>query len=115
MSIALSEVRLITASTRFPVRLAQGLQGAHFPVWRLWNAFRGLETATAPDSNAPYRKQLKDEAKRRRAIGDLKNDDVKKSKNARAEKWELTVGIEVHAQLNTERKLFSRTSTHPNL
>ena len=79
---------------------------------RLWppsqQAFRGLETATPSDDNVPYRKQLKDEAKRKRAAGEFKGDPLRKSKDARAERWKLTVGIEVHAQLNTERKLFSR-------
>ncbi|KAF7578627.1 Asp-tRNAAsn-Glu-tRNAGln amidotransferase B subunit [Pyrenophora tritici-repentis] len=33
------------------------------------------------------------------------------NKHARTEKWELTVGIEVHAELNTARKLFSKATT----
>ena len=65
----------------------------------------------ASDNNVPYRKQLKDEAKCRRAAGESKNNVHQKNGDARAEKWELTVGIEVHAQLNTERKLFSRMET----
>ena len=33
--------------------------------------------------------------------------------DSRSDRWKLTVGIEIHAQLNTERKLFS--GTHANL
>ena len=53
----------------------------------------------------PFRKQLKEEAEARRL------ERVKKGKQengtARLEEWELTVGIEIHAQLNTDAKLFS--------
>ncbi|TKX23755.1 glutamyl-tRNA(Gln) amidotransferase subunit B [Elsinoe australis] len=53
----------------------------------------------------PLRKRLKDEAKRRkqdaraRAPSPKFGDDI--------EGWELTVGVEIHARLNTERKVFS--------
>jgi len=50
---------------------------------------------------------LKDEAKQRRAADKLGSHVPKTNANAPLEKWELTVGIEIHAQLNTERKLFS--------
>lgn len=58
----------------------------------------------------PLRKQLKDEAKVRRAAGPRGPAiaTIQEDNN----KWELTVGIEIHAQLNTERKLFSCTSLH---
>ena len=36
-----------------------------------------------------------------------------KTNDSSSDRWELTVGIEIHAQLNTERKLFS--SMHTNL
>lgn len=57
----------------------------------------------------PLRKQLKDEAKANKSqrnkvklpdAGDLVGTPISR-------KWELTVGLEIHAQLNTERKLFS--------
>lgn len=53
----------------------------------------------------PLRKQLKDETKAKRLQGKGK----KKSRGAssQVEGWELTVGIEVHAQLDTDSKLFS--------
>ena len=65
------------------------------------------------------RKQLKDEARAQRATakgskvsiakngGDQEEEEKKKKK--KNEKWELTVGIEIHARLNTARKLFSGT------
>nr|OQO28121.1 hypothetical protein B0A51_05661 [Rachicladosporium sp. CCFEE 5018] len=70
---------------------------------------RGLQVSTAPSPDAvPLRKHLKDEAKRRKAdakaAGGNRRGDAS---NARLEQWELTVGIEVHAELNTTYKLFS--------
>ncbi|KAG9235364.1 glutamyl-tRNA amidotransferas-like protein subunit B [Amylocarpus encephaloides] len=65
----------------------------------------------AEPSPIPFRKQLKDEAKRRRAEGTNK---VSKQDNQKLEDWELTVGIEIHAQLNTTRKLFSGASSTIN-
>jgi len=58
----------------------------------------------------PFRKQLKDEAKRRKAESPKKS----KGNNQKLEEWELTVGIEIHAQLNTERKLFSAAASTIN-
>lgn len=58
----------------------------------------------------PVRKQLKDEAKAER-IGRL--EELTRHSTPSPEKvlkWELTVGIEIHAQLNTARKLFSSRS-----
>ena len=44
----------------------------------------------------------------------LKPPTPKKSKgSAKSGAWELTVGIEIHAQLNTDRKLFSDALTAP--
>lgn len=62
---------------------------------------------TAPKETVPFRKQLKDEAKRRRAAGEKAGRDIDRNKARQLERWELTVGIEIHAQLNTDRKLFS--------
>ena len=110
MSVALSGVRLIATATRASFWPSYGLGPLRSPVWRR-QAIRGLETATISDNNVPYRKHLKDEAKLRRAAGDNKIKALQKSRDARDQKWKLTVGIEVHAQLNTERKLFSRMET----
>ncbi|CAL3968955.1 unnamed protein product [Diplocarpon coronariae] len=57
-----------------------------------------------------YRKQLKDEAKKRKAEGGRKSN----RDNQTLDNWELTVGIEIHAQLNTERKLFSPAASTIN-
>lgn len=67
----------------------------------------GLHTEASIQPIVPFRKQLKDEAKQRRAAEKLGLNARKISANAPLERWELTVGIEIHAQLNTERKLFS--------
>lgn len=74
---------------------------------------RPLQAEAAQSSNVPFRKQLKDEAKRKReaqrldAIQGDNYDAGKKSNDSTSSKWKLTVGLEIHAQLNTERKLFS--------
>jgi aspartyl-tRNA(Asn)/glutamyl-tRNA(Gln) amidotransferase subunit B len=59
----------------------------------------------------PFRKQLKDEAKKRKDEGGKK---VAKWDNQSLEDWELTVGIEIHAQLNTQQKLFSSAASTIN-
>ncbi|KAK7753342.1 hypothetical protein SLS62_004632 [Diatrype stigma] len=61
--------------------------------------------------HVPLRKQLKDEAKRQKAAGKKKK---KNANNQVVDGWELTVGIEIHAQLNTARKLFSSATTSFN-
>lgn len=58
---------------------------------------------TVSSNDIPFRKLLKDEAKRRRVLSERKGNEG----DACSSRWELTVGIEVHAQLNTDRKLFS--------
>jgi hypothetical protein len=50
------------------------------------------------------RKQLKDEAK---ALKAQRRQKEGKEEIPGHDAWELTVGIEIHAQLNTEAKLFS--------
>ncbi|KAH9905621.1 aspartyl/glutamyl-tRNA amidotransferase subunit B [Xylariomycetidae sp. FL2044] len=67
-------------------------------------------TTTAP-AHTPLRKQLKDEAKRLKSLGIKKR---KNSNNQVVDGWELTVGIEIHAQLNTAKKLFSAAATSFN-
>lgn len=62
---------------------------------------------TIQKETVPFRKQLKDEAKQRRAAGEKANRDIDRNKAQNLDGWELTVGIEIHAQLNTDRKLFS--------
>ena len=60
-------------------------------------------------TDAPLRKQLKDAAKQAKASG--KNKKKKNAHNQTVPGWELTVGIEIHAQLNTAHKLFSPART----
>jgi aspartyl-tRNA(Asn)/glutamyl-tRNA(Gln) amidotransferase subunit B len=65
--------------------------------------------ATVPVT--PLRKQLKDQSKALKASGKKKK---KNADNQTVPGWELTVGIEIHAQLNTARKLFSPAATSFN-
>jgi len=68
----------------------------------------GPVTRASTSEIVPLRKQLKDEAKKKRAARGFEPRRKKgTNEEPRLEKWELTVGIEIHAQLNTERKLFS--------
>ena len=85
--------------------------GLKAPQWRkqYWQA---LATASLPES-VPYRKILKDEAKKKRFLGKVDQKAAKNLQEVRLKTWELTVGIEVHAQLNTERKLFSSKLSSP--
>lgn len=71
----------------------------------LSHPIRSLQTATtdSPD-RIPLRKQLKQDAKAVKA----RKRQTRENEEASRQKWELTVGIEIHAQLNTESKLFSR-------
>lgn len=74
-------------------------------------------TRLLPSEDAPFRKALKDAAKQKkideRASGKSKKK-ASKAQDVRLEKWELTVGIEIHAELNTARKLFSSAATSTN-
>lgn len=58
----------------------------------------------------PLRKQLKDEARKAKKEGKGKQ----KKDSQTVDGWELTVGIEIHAQLNTTKKLFSPAITSPS-
>lgn len=66
---------------------------------------RSLQTVASANTgdHVPLRKQLKAEAKALKARKREKKDHEEASR----QRWELTVGIEIHAQLNTEAKLFS--------
>ncbi|KAF1963332.1 hypothetical protein CC80DRAFT_397320 [Byssothecium circinans] len=79
---------------------------------------RALHTQSQPTKDdAPFRKVLKDAAKKKRKEDKASSGSSKSSrhnKDARLEKWELTVGIEIHAELNTARKLFSSAATSVN-
>ncbi|KAG5974999.1 hypothetical protein E4U58_002256 [Claviceps cyperi] len=66
--------------------------------------------ANSIDLTVPLRKQLKEEAKLAKKQGKQKSKDNSQT----VEGWELTVGIEIHAQLNASRKLFSSAITSFN-
>ncbi|KAJ6104937.1 hypothetical protein N7486_003626 [Penicillium sp. IBT 16267x] len=55
----------------------------------------------------PLRKQLKQEAKSLKA----QKKQRKENEDSSRQEWELTVGVEIHAQLDTAAKLFSRAAT----
>lgn len=64
---------------------------------------RYLQPPASAD-RVPLRKQLKQEAKALRSH----KKQRKETEEASRQEWELTVGVEIHAQLDTESKLFSR-------
>ncbi|KAK7532944.1 Glutamyl-tRNA amidotransferase subunit B, mitochondrial [Phyllosticta citribraziliensis] len=77
---------------------------------------RSLHANPQHHEELSFRAQQKEEAKRRRAETGSKSSKGKSSSSAspldaRLDKWELTVGIEIHAELNTARKLFSPAAT----
>jgi aspartyl-tRNA(Asn)/glutamyl-tRNA(Gln) amidotransferase subunit B len=79
---------------------------------------RSFQTETQPppptQDGTAFRKLLKDAAKQQKkekSASTRGSKSPKKGKDVRSEKWELTVGIEVHAELNTARKLFSGAAT----
>ena len=76
---------------------------------------RSLSPAT---ESTPYRQQLKLEAKQRKRRSNEEDARLKPNAFSDDQSWELTVGIEIHAQLETERKLFSTAisslSNEPN-
>lgn len=65
--------------------------------------------ARLDDAHTPLRKQLKHAAKSAKLSGSAQVSDH----HDVLDDWELTVGIEIHAQLNTARKLFSCTCRVP--
>lgn len=70
-----------------------------------WLQGRGLSTASVREQESvPLRKHLKEEAKKKKAQS---KSSGKVKQDRRLERWELTVGIEIHAELNTACKLFS--------
>ncbi|CAK7217214.1 hypothetical protein SEUCBS140593_003133 [Sporothrix eucalyptigena] len=68
-------------------------------------------TTPPPPSPKPLpvslRKQMKEEAKARKAQARAGSPVSTVNRDQTVPGWELTVGIEIHAQLNTDRKLFS--------
>lgn len=81
---------------------------------------RALQTdsqASPPKDDVPFRKLLKDAAKQKKKQNrgaSRPSPEHPINKDAKLENWELTVGIEIHAELNTARKLFSSAATSVN-
>ncbi|KAJ0157819.1 Glutamyl-tRNA(Gln) amidotransferase subunit B, mitochondrial [Colletotrichum tanaceti] len=93
--------------TRLPARSVPVWSRASHPE----DARATYATATPDAPPVPLRKKLKEEKKQlKKESGSQKP----KGSNQTVEGWELTVGIEIHAQLNTARKLFSPAATSFN-
>ena len=78
------------------------------PDWR-----RGRTLSSNPDQATPsFRQQFKKDKKTLKSLKSTIESTI-----ADPSAWELVVGIEIHAELDTERKLFSKaltTQAHPN-
>ena len=78
------------------------------------NYFRPWSTSSSSLQEPHPRKLYKDEQKRKRLEkreAKKSNEELEGIRGDRGEnQWRLTVGLEIHAQLNTPRKLFSGAS-----
>ena len=72
-------------------------------------------TPHAHESIAPLRQELKNKNKAARQQDRATGTRIDDAKLDVIPGWELTVGIEIHAQLNTARKLFSGQTTRPQI
>ncbi|KAJ5736309.1 uncharacterized protein N7483_001434 [Penicillium malachiteum] len=77
-----------------------------YPV-SIQRSFSSARTLHATTDRVPLRKQLKQEAKGHKA----QKRQRKESEKASRQTWKLTVGIEIHAQVDTAAKLFSKAPT----
>ncbi|EJP69573.1 PET112 family protein [Beauveria bassiana ARSEF 2860] len=104
-------VRHTVAPTLF-ARSATIAASATTTAYRVRHLHAAPHAATStPDLAQPnFRKKLKDEAK----LAKKQTRKKSKSDNQTVDGWELTVGIEIHAQLNSPRKLFSSATTSFN-
>jgi hypothetical protein len=100
-----------------PVRAVQGFNGrvilphrARTPptIGTSCQASQTALYATQATPITPLRKQLKDEARAKRVAEADGHSEISLAGQEKLKNWELTVGIEIHAQLNTAKKLFSR-------
>ena len=92
--------------------------GSHFsnPSITLLKQSSGWFTSnTRRALDEPLRKQLKDAKRQDRLEGRLGRPESRRSRLPTApdkeSQWRLTIGIEIHAQLNTTQKLFSSAET----
>lgn len=93
-----------------PALFARPSTGTTTTAHRVRHLHGAQQAATHAPAQPNFRKKLKDEAKLAKKQGKKKA----KSDNQTVDGWELTVGIEIHAQLNTPRKLFSSAVTSFN-
>ncbi|KAI7104242.1 hypothetical protein KC352_g37337, partial [Hortaea werneckii] len=107
----LTLVRAYSASAGARLRAPRPCILANWPRWL--NARHVTTTTTLAQEVVPLRKHLKDEAKRKKNAAKANNAGANKKRpiDPRLEQWELTVGIEIHAELNTAQKLFSPATT----
>jgi hypothetical protein len=83
-------------------------EGSALRSWCFRTRIYHASTHRSEQDSPALRKQLKDAAKVRKA-GLNRSKSSSPEVAIKAARWELTVGIEIHAQLNTTRKLFSST------
>ncbi|KAJ5728292.1 hypothetical protein N7493_004622 [Penicillium malachiteum] len=88
------------------VRSLSLVQRPLYPVL-IQRSFSSARTLHATPDRVPLRKQLKQEAKSLKA----RKKQRKESEEASRQTWELTVGVEIHAQLDVAAKLFSKAAT----
>ncbi|KAH8173935.1 gatB/GatE catalytic domain-containing protein [Sarocladium implicatum] len=100
------------ATRRLPRVPLNGRLGAsgYRPVRCLHAASAAPSSSPRDSKTVPLGKQLKDASKQARK----KSKNKSKVDSQTVDGWELTVGIEIHAQLNTARKLFSPAITSFN-
>lgn len=72
---------------------------------------QGSSETLQPASTVSLRKDMKDERRRQRMAARDGSAGTDRIDDIPIEDYELTVGIEIHAELNTARKLFSRAPT----
>ena len=75
---------------------------------------RKLNIHSETKPSIPFGKQLKDDFKQKRIEKRLAKTQLSETQASRAAtlaRWDLTVGLEIHAQLNTDKKLFSTSQT----
>lgn len=110
------QLRWIQTASRYRCGLQTSLRSLHERIQLLSCGLAPAVTARAFHDSflrgqdvTALRKELKDEKKASRASKRTDLVSEKLDKDAIGD-WKLTVGIEIHAQLNTARKLFSGTS-----
>lgn len=101
---------------RRPIRLQKSTRNIRLTCIRYLNTNDSPPTTTSEaiipkrESIVPLRKELKDEKRLKKQLA-RDNGGTASNKQQSLEDWELTVGIEIHAQLNTPRKLFSAAAS----